>query len=770
MLPIVGYLDRLSAAPGEAVEVKVGSFGATSYVADLRRIIQGDVNPEGPGYRDEAIPLDLGGSRPARVQPLRPGSHVRIGDRGGVLASLSGFTVATVVQPTLLGARRTILVLAGAGRPCLEFGLEAEGRPFVRLDGHDAVILPRALPTRQWSILIARHDARQGTLRLAMVEVSANRALLEPLEACAQVPPGWRARGATEALIGASSGPSAHFDGKIDSPVLFDRPLELTEILALLCDPSRIAGHPGLVAHWDFSRDMGGTAIRDASPHRLDGVTVQCPARAMTGWRWCGQAQDWAQRPDLYTAIHFHADDMTDAGWETDFSVTLPESLPSGVYAVRLVPDGREDDAYHCVFSVRPPRDSLTGNSVCFLLPTASYLAYANHRLGLDVAGTEIGMGRLVEVDRHHAFLQEHPEIGFSFYETHADGSGVFHSSRLRPIVDMQPKVKGFLGGLGSNLWQFNADTHITGWLEHVGVGYDVITDEDLHREGLSLLRRYRVLLTGTHPEYHSLEMLDALQGFVDRGGRLMYLGGNGFYWRISFSDAHPGVIECRRSEAGIRPWEPGPGQFHHAFTGEYGGLWRRNGRSSGALAGVVMSSQGFDVSEPYVLRAAASDPRLAFMFEGLDAASGRAFGDFGLSGEGAAGLEIDRADFSLGTPAHALVVASSVRHTDIYLMTPEDLLDPTPDWTGTQTDLVRADLTFFETAGGGAVFSTGSIAWAGAMASAGYDNEVARLTLNVLRRFDDLEPFQRPALSEKLDTLSTIKKGGKRRRSHRPT
>jgi N,N-dimethylformamidase len=414
----------------------------------------------------------------------------------------------------------------------------------------------------------------------------------------------------------------------------------------------------------------------------------------------------------------------------------------SGIYAVRLVPDGRVADAYYCVFAVRPPRDRATGNTVAFLMPTASYLAYANHRLGFDVPGTETGMGRLVEMDRHHAFLQEHPEFGFSFYEVHADGSGVFYSSLRRPIVDFQPKVQGFLGGLGSNLWQFNADTHISGWLDHIGQSYDVITDEDLHKDGLGLLRRYRAVLTGTHPEYYSLPMLDALRGFVDRGGRLMYLGGNGFYWRISFSDKLPGVIECRRSEAGIRPWEPGPGQFHHAFTGEYGGLWRRNGRPPNALVGVGMTSQGFDISEPYVLRPESKDPRVAFMFDGIQ---GPRIGAFGLSGGGAAGLEVDRADPLLGTPSHALVVASSERHTDIYLMTPEDLLDPTPDWTGTQNDLIRADLTFLESTNGGAVFSTGSIAWAGAMAWNSYDNEISRLTRNVLRRFDDPTPFEAP-------------------------
>ena len=235
-------------------------------------------------------------------------------------------------------------------------------------------------------------------------------------------------------------------------------------------------------------------------------------------------------------------------------------------------------------FAVRPPRDAVTGNTIVSAADgKLSSLCQSRWR---GLPGTEVGMGRLVEMDRHHDFLQCTLRL-YSFYEVHGDGSGVFHSSRNRPIVDMQPGVKGFLGGLGSNVWQFNADTHITGWLEHEGVAYDVITDEDLHYEGLSLLRRYNVVLTGTHPEYYSLQMLDAVQGFVDRGGRLMYLGGNGFYWRISFSDNHPGVIECRRSEAGIRPWEPGPGQFHHAFTGEYGGLWRRNGRPSTELTGL---------------------------------------------------------------------------------------------------------------------------------------------------------------------------------------
>jgi N,N-dimethylformamidase len=62
----------------------------------------------------------------------------------------------------------------------------------------------------------------------------------------------------------------------------------------------------------------------------------------------------------------------------------------------------------------------------------------------------------------------------------------------------------------------------------------------------------------------------------------------------------------------------------------------------------------------------------------------------------------------------------------------------------------VRADMTFFETPSGGAVFSTGSISYAGALSSNAYGNDVAALTGNVLRRFIDPRPFKFPDTAAK--------------------
>ena len=49
--------------------------------------------------------------------------------------------------------------------------------------------------------------------------------------------------------------------------------------------------------------------------------------------------------------------------------------------------------------------------------------------------------------------------------------------------------------------WQFAADMSIVWWLEQCGHDFDVITDEDLDREGAALLAPYKVVINGTHSE-----------------------------------------------------------------------------------------------------------------------------------------------------------------------------------------------------------------------------------------------------------------------------
>jgi N,N-dimethylformamidase len=298
----------------------------------------------------------------------------------------------------------------------------------------------------------------------------------------------------------------------------------------------------------------------------------------------------------------------------------------------------------------------------------------------------------------------------------------------------MRPGYITFFDARGSGVRHFPADTHLIDWLTVKGIAFDVITDHDLDREGSALLQPYRAVVTGSHPEYHTLNTLDALHDYINGGGRLAYPGGNGFYWRIATSPAIPDVLEIRRAEGGIRAWAAKPGEYFHALDGGYGGLWRRNGRPPQTLCGVGFSAQGLFEGSYYRRMPGAADPRAAWIFDGV---ADEIIGDFGLSGGGAAGFELDRADFELGTPPNALILARSEGHQSHFVAVPEELLSNLATVSGEQPEaLIRAEIVYFDTVAGGAVFSTGSITFCGSLSYNNYDNNISRMLENVLHRF----------------------------------
>ena len=351
-----------------------------------------------------------------------------------------------------------------------------------------------------------------------------------------------------------------HFNGKIDRPTLARRALAPTELLAAATACSTAVAAEDAIGLWDLAADIASDRVTDRSPNHLHGRTVNAPKRAVTGHNWDGSEMDWRRAPHQYGAIHFHDDDLYDAGWRPTHTMTVPADARSGVYALRLEADRGPE--FWVVFYVRPPRRGPRA-PVAFLASTATYLAYSNYRARMRPGPAELFIGALPTVDTTDLLLMHHPELGGSTYDTHSDGSGVCHVSRLRPIVNTRPTGR---------LWNLFLDLCLLDWLEVHDQPYDVITDDDLHAEGLPLLDAYPVVLTGCHPEYFSREMMDALAAYLGRGGRLMYMGGNGFYWRVSYPPSHPGMIELRRAEDGTRAWVEAVGEYYHSSTGEYGG------------------------------------------------------------------------------------------------------------------------------------------------------------------------------------------------------
>lgn len=753
MLKILGYPDKYSVAPGEENTFYVSAEHDQSYEASLVRVICGDCNPDGPGLLHEPVASNIDGTYAGKKQRIDAGSYMTARVRGFDLSS--GFSFFAMVWPTLIkkddqtifscwdaSAEQGVRVFMTAGGA---LALEIADRE----DRQSIDLAQTPMYERQWYSIHCSLDPLEGRLVLSQRplkqfafvndrgSVTADCAIRPALD------------DGTVIVAGrpqAGGGVGKHFDGKVDQPALLkgSHPHDLHETLLL-----RSPGNPfrgSLVALWDFPQDMSSTRAVDVSGNENHGRFVNGPARAMKGWNWTGEFHRWTERPDHYGAAHFHHDDLYDADWEPAFSLAVPPGLKSGAYAIRLKSGGNtreETNDYYVPFFVRPARrpPGVAGSrsKIAFLAPTASYIAYANHAEHITAREAERVIGRLLQFGHADMYMYENPEIGLSLYDVHLDGSGVCYSSRRRPVLNFTSQYHSWLGGHGSALWQYNADTHLLAWLDHKGFEHDVITDEDLHFEGLHLLEDYRVLITGTHPEYYSTKMHDALKSWLDTGGRLMYLGANGFYWHVDFSEDMPGLMEVRRAEDGIRTWAAEPGEYYHSFTGEMGGLYRRRGHAPNEIGAVGFIAQGFDMSSYYRRAPDADNPRARFIFEGID---DEIIGDFGLIGGGAAGLELDCITTGLGSPPNTLRLATSENHTQMVMLVNEEFGVVPPNLGGDQNEKVRADIAFAEHPSGGAVFATGSIAWCGALPVSNFDNNVSRMTENVLRRFAKPEPF----------------------------
>jgi N,N-dimethylformamidase len=743
MKKIMGYGSAWTVMPGDTLNLMVSTYGPDRYRADLVRVICGNDDPDLDIYREEEIAAPFAGEYPGREQITVAGSYVAI-PSSPLVTGLGSFTVQAWVFPTTpeKGAQGLISNWDDATASGFALTIDDNGAAAMRLgDGSGGTVevtTGKPLAKRRWHLVSAAYDAAAAlTVSQDFIGPQFEASTSASATGAVDFTP---AMGSAQPLIMAAMpathpagrpGASHFFNGKLDRPRLVGSALNIAAIAALGWDATPYKRDTSVVAAWDFSREIGDVTVIDAGPNGLHGRVVNLPSRAVKGFNWSGTEQNWRHAPEEYGAIHFHDDDLYNAEWDTDFTYEIPADLRSGVYAVRLRAD---DDEWYVTFYVRPPRGTTTAKLV-FLASTATYMAYTNIQWTWQEHFGEVTESYWTTMQPGEVFLQEHPEYGLSTYDNHSDGSGVRYASRLRPVSQVGPKT--------APLWNINADTHILSWLEEKGIEYDVITDEDLHNEGVALLEQYSAVVTGAHPEYYTTPMWDGLQTYLARGGRMAYLGGNGFIWRCAMSDAMPGVVELRRAEDGIRYRDEEPGEYYLEFTGEYGGLWRRLGTSPQALCGVGTVAVGFDVSGYYVRKEASFDARAQFIFEGIG--DDEVIGDFGIFSGGAAGSEIDAVDPMLGTPPHTLILASSEGHSENTLIVPDEIGFNHVAMDGAQNPNVRADMTFFETPGGGAVFSVGSIAWPGSLPHNGYDNNVSRICENVLRRFLDDTPFAMP-------------------------
>ena len=99
-MQVVGYADRLSVQQGETIRFMVSSELPT-FRADLVRLIHGDANPLGPGFKEEVIDAPINKEYPGRRQELPRSSYIVVPDNPALRQE--DFTLAAWIAPTTPG-------------------------------------------------------------------------------------------------------------------------------------------------------------------------------------------------------------------------------------------------------------------------------------------------------------------------------------------------------------------------------------------------------------------------------------------------------------------------------------------------------------------------------------------------------------------------------------------------------------------------------------------------------------------------------------------
>ncbi len=244
--------------------------------------------------------------------------------------------------------------------------------------------------------------------------------------------------------------------------------------------------------------------------------------------------------------------------------------------------------------------------------------------------------------------------------------------------------------------WRFLA------WLEREGYAYDFYAEHQLD-DGTLDLDAYKVVVSQVHPEYWSARMFDRIKQWVDeRGGRFMYLGGNGLNCEVEVISDHAmryktHVISGPDGTGAVDPNDPSvvyESRIHRTHAPEAG------------LLGVAFTEPGIMTAAPYAVLAADH-----WVFTGTGLRNGDLFGTESLHERipgGASGHETDKMRPS--SPPNTQLLAK-----------------------GTNPEDGGAHMTYYDTASGGAVFSVGSITWSACVL---VDAGVSRITANVINRF----------------------------------
>ena len=220
-------------------------------------------------------------------------------------------------------------------------------------------------------------------------------------------------------------------------------------------------------------------------------------------------------------------------GWPVALEIPVDPSWPSGGYVIRctVADETRGSDMHEHIFIVGPRPGQSRERRLLLIAATATWTAYN------DWGGSNHYQGYCgPKGDRFSPVLSlERPLAkGFVSLPPDAPRAVLFDA----PPINSEPRyphmewayANGYSKKYMSSGWA-SFERHVVTWAEAEGYGLDIISQTDLHFRP-ELLEGYSCVVCIGHDEYWSWEMRDAIDAYVERGGRVARFAGN-FMWQI---------------------------------------------------------------------------------------------------------------------------------------------------------------------------------------------------------------------------------------------
>jgi N,N-dimethylformamidase len=479
---IAGYSDKLSVRPSETITFFVSSRAVSDFKATLHRSISADPNPDGPGIVEQDASIYFRSSSFAsRYQGFTPGSFAQ--STTDLRAKINtDLLIRLWFMPTVLVSADQTLIAWGH----VSIILDSQGVITAKLPGGMSISTTVEVKCNQW------HSLELTVLASGMMTLDVKSMMT------AKANIGYTKSSRTELGIAqmfplSVTTPVRIAAGFGDAPCCFNGKIEAPEILV----------DGALIAKWDFAESISSLSVKAHTGPDL--LLRNAPTRGVTGCKWDATEFCWRHKPAHYAAILFHDDDIYDFGWDKDFEFVVPDDMPSGIYIMRIEAEGHYDAM---PFFVCPPLGKRRAD-LCVLVSTFTYTIYGNH------ARPDFAPSWLEKISAWNAYPNnpsEYRHYGLSTYNNHTDGSGICHASHKRVLFNLRPGYLTFGEASCSGLRHFQADSHLIAWLHNQDIAYDIVTDDELDRDGVAAISGYKAVLTGSHPEYHTSATLDALK------------------------------------------------------------------------------------------------------------------------------------------------------------------------------------------------------------------------------------------------------------------